>query len=99
MERPRPLSDLLSEAHRRATREAPLPDWHPVTGGIAGAAVFVVPMIIAASASVGVSLWALLLNAAVGFALPFFWLKRRRDAYDRAFERELEAIKASESSR
>jgi|GEM_PF-4377864 len=90
----RTASDMMSEAHKRATRYAPLPGWHPVTGGIAGAAVFCVPMIIFGNENIGISLYALMMNAAVGFALPFFYLKRRKDAYYRAWDSELEAIRA-----
>ena len=86
------MSDLMAEAHRRAARDAPPPAWHPVTGGLAWAAVFAVPMIIFASVSVGVSLYALILNAAVGFAIGFFPLKRKQDAYGRAWKRELAAL-------
>ncbi len=86
-------SDMVSQAHRRASRDAPPPAWRPVNGGLAMAAVFTVPMIIFAGANVGVSLYALILNAAVGFALGFFPLKRRKDAYDRAWKRELEVLR------
>ena len=71
-------SDVMSEAHKRASRYAPLPKWRPVTGGIAGAAVFCVPMIIFANEAIGFSLYALIMNAAVGFALPFFYLSAVR---------------------
>jgi hypothetical protein len=96
MDQSRVTSEMMSEAYKRASRYAPLPEWRPVTGGIAGAAVFCVPMIIFASAADGVSLPALVLNAAVGFALPFFYLKRQKDAHDRAWNNELEALKNRE---
>lgn len=92
MDQLRPTSDMMNEAHRRASRHAPLPEWHPVTGGIAWACILVVPMIIFASVSVGVSLYALILNAVIGFAWGFFWVKSRRDAHYRAWKRELEAL-------
>jgi hypothetical protein len=99
MNQPRATSDLMNEAHRRALRRAPPPGWHPLTGGLAGAAAFAGPMILFGVWGAGVSLYALMLNAIVGFALPFFWLKRRKDAYDRAWTLEFEALKASERSR
>src|SRR4051812_42237650 len=95
----RTTSEMAGEAHRLASRYAPLPDWRPLTGGIAGGAVFGVPMVIFADVDVGISLYALVLNVAVGFALPYFLLKRRKDAYDRAFERELDALKALRAQR
>ena len=99
MEQPRPTSDMMNQAHRRASRHAPLPEWHPVTGGIAGASVPVVPMIIFADGNVGVSLYALILSAAVGFAFGFFWVKSRKDAYDRAWNRELEALSGTSEAK
>lgn len=95
MDQPRTTSDLMNEAHRRASRQSPPPEWHPVTAGLAWAAVFVVPMILFASVSVGVSLYALILNAAVGFGIGLFWAKRRRDAYYRAWNRELTALRGT----
>lgn len=80
----------MNEAHRRALRHAPLPEWHPAAGGIAGAAVAAVPMIFVADE---IRLYAVILNAAVGFAYGFFWVKTRRDAYYRAWNRELEALR------
>lgn len=91
------MSDLMNEAHRRASRHAPPPDWRPLHGGLAMAAAFAVPMIVIASATVGVSLYALILNAIVGFAIGFFPLKRKKDAYDRAFNRELEALRGGDA--
>ena len=88
----RPTPDLISEAHKRALRYAPPPQWRPVYGGLAGAAAFCVPMLFFAT-SVEVSVYALIMNAVVGFALPFVYLKRKQDAYDRAWERELTALK------
>jgi hypothetical protein len=90
----RTTSEMMNEAHRRASRYAPLPGWRPVTGGLAGAAVFGVPMIIFADVNIGISLYALILNVAVGFALPFFYLKRQKDAYYHAWDLELEALRA-----
>ena len=95
MDQPRTTSDMMNQAHRRALRHAPLPEWHPVTAGITMAAVYVVPMILFAHVDIGVSLYALILNAAVGFAFGFFWMKSRRDAYYRAWNRELEALKGT----
>ena len=93
------MSDMMKEAHARASRYAPPPEWSPVTGGLAGAAAFCVPMIIFATTSVGVSVYALILNAVIGFALPFFWIKSRKDAYHRAWSRELEAIRGRQERR
>ncbi len=63
----------------------------PVYGGLAGAAALCVPMLFHAT-SVGVSVYALILNAVIGFALPFYYLTRKQNAYDRACERELTAL-------
>jgi hypothetical protein len=93
MDQLRTTSDMMNEAHRRASRHAPLPKWHPVTGGIAGAAAAAGPMIIFADVNVGISLYAVVLTAAIGFAWGFFYLKRRKDAYDRAWNRELEYLR------
>ena len=89
MDQPRPTSDMMHEAHRRALRHAPLPRLHPVAGGIAAAAVAAVPMIFVADE---IRLYAVIVNAAVGFAYGFFLVKGRRDAYYRAWNRELEAL-------
>ena len=80
-------------AHRRVSRDAPPPTWRPVNGGLAMAVAFTVPMIIFASSDVGVSLYALVLSAAIGFAMAFFPLKRQKDAYDRAWDRELKYLR------
>jgi hypothetical protein len=93
MDQPRTTPDLMSEAHRRAMRSAPPPEMHPLHGGLVGAAAFCVPMFF--FESINTSLLNLGLNAAVGFALGFFYLKRRQAAYDRACERELEALKGT----
>ena len=97
MDQPRTTSDLAGEAHRRATRSAPPPKTHPLTGGLVGAAAFCVPMFF--FESINTSLLNLGLNAAVGFALGFFYLKRRQHAYDRACERELEALKGTSNDK
>jgi hypothetical protein len=89
MDQPRVTSDMMNEAHRRALRHAPLPEWHPVAGGLAGAAVAAVPMLFIADE---IRLYAVTLNAVVGFAYGFFLVKGRRDAYYRAWNRELEAL-------
>ena len=91
MDQPRSMADLMREAHRRASRHAPPPTWRPLTGGLVGAAVFAVPMILIVNE---LSLYALILNAVVGFAVWFYFLKRRQDAYHRAFENELAALKS-----
>lgn len=96
MDQPRATSEMMNEASRRASRYAPLPGWHPVAGGLAGASAFCVPMLIFATTAVGVSVWALIMNAVVGFALPFFYLKRQKDAHHRAWNNELEALKNRE---
>ena len=85
-------SDMMHEAHKRALRHAPLPEWHPVVGGIGGAAVAAVPMLFIADE---IRLYAVFLNAVVGFAYGFFLVKGRRDAYTRAWNRELEALKGT----
>ena len=97
MDQPRALSDLMNEAHRRAARHAPPPDWHPLHGGLAMAGAFAVPMGLFASMNAEVSLPALILNAIVGFAVGFFALKRKQNAYDRAFNRELEALRGGDA--
>jgi hypothetical protein len=86
-------SEMMIEAHRRAARHAQLPTWHPVNGGLAMAAALAAPMIIFASANAGVSLYALVASAAIGFAWGFFRLKRQKDAYDRAWNRELKYLR------
>jgi hypothetical protein len=92
-------SEMMHKAHRRVSRDAPPPTWRPVNGGLAMAAAFTVPMIIFASPDVGVSLYALVLSAAIGFALGFLPLKRQKDAYDRARNRELEALRGTSDAR
>ena len=59
MDQPRALSDLMNEGHRRVSRKTPPPVWQPLSGGIAGAAAFSIPMILFADAAVGISLLAL----------------------------------------
>src|ERR1044072_854618 len=89
MDQPRATSDMMNEAHRRALRHAPLPEWHPVAGGVAGAAVAAVPMLFISDE---IRLYAVILHAFVGFACGFFLVKTRRDTYYRAWNRELEAL-------
>lgn len=90
MDQPRTDADLMAEAHRRASRDAPPPQWRPLYGGLAGAAVFAIPMVFVIEQ---VSPYALMLNAIVGFALPYFYLQRLQNAYQRAFDREFTALK------
>lgn len=97
MDQPRTVSDLAGEAHRRAMRSAPPPETHPLIGGLVGAAAFCLPMFL--FEHVNLSLLNLGLNALAGFALGFFYLKRRQATYDRAFERELEALKGTSNDK
>ena len=89
MDQRRTTPDMMNEAHRRALRHAQLPQWHPVAGGIAAAAVAAVPMLVIPDE---IRLYAVIFNAVVGFAYGFFLVKGRRDAYYRAWNRELEAL-------
>jgi hypothetical protein len=93
MGQPRTTSEMMIEAHRRASRYAPLPEWRPVNGGLVGAAAAGVPMIIFTNPNVGFSPFAVVLTAAIGFAAPFFYLKRRKDAHYRAWNRELKYLR------
>ncbi len=59
------------------------------------AAAFTIPMIVFANVGIDVSLYALILTAAVGFAIGFFPLKRQQDSYDRAWNRELAGLRGT----
>ena len=83
------------EAHRRAERYAPHPQWDPVHAGIAGGGTFGLAIAIFAGASgidpSGFPL-GLALTVAVGFLVPFGYLKHRQVTHLRAWAQELRTL-------